>query len=61
MKAKGQWACFELTCPKCGEAVAEPSTGSHLWNIHEQNAAQVTCLCGEVLDVPKGFKTKGAA
>lgn len=37
---------FEVICPNCGDSIAEPNTGSFLWETHAHLPKSVTCrLC----------------
>lgn len=53
---------FALTveCPYCGEPIAEPSSGSHTWEVSQIVAGQtVTCLCGMSSPLPSTKKFGG--
>lgn len=38
----------EFTCWSCGEALPEPHSGSHTWEVNAvENGTAVVCICGE--------------
>jgi hypothetical protein len=64
MRARILADTFTVICPKCSEPIAEPETGSHVWEFHQlvlvalKPEGEIKCVCNTpiLIVVPKRFQ-----